>query len=385
MKTSPHHQKNATHHYTLSLLALLLIFLPIRASGSPPAWWYERGVITAKHPADYTAITQGQLKYLATAAADELDANFSCPWASGAGDTIHAMVAAWSTPTTNTTDYNAVTLGQLKSVAQPFYDQLGYEGWYPWSTNANAPSDYNIATIGQAKYLFSFDLTGDAIPDSWEDYYTHIEWWEDYYASHNDAATSSNALIELQAFTQSHYFNGATPTLSIVNGNNQTGPVNGLLPLPLVVSVTDSNGNPYIGAPVTFSTGIGALQASSIGTPVNTITVQSDGSGLAKAFLTLPNTTNATLTIDVKAGIAQTSFSEQSDNGSSTNSYVNPFVPSQVTANVNVDGSVDITWINNADPNDPRPIQVAYMDTNNIMQTITTVPAGSTSYHVPPQ
>jgi hypothetical protein len=373
MKPFPHHQKIGIPAF--SLLALLLVFLPLRASGSPPAWWYERGVITTNPPADYTAITQGQLKYLATAAAAELDAHFTSPWASGAGDTIHAMIASWSTPTTNTTDYNAVTLGQLKNVAQPFYDQLGYGGSYPWSYPANTASDYNVANIGQAKQLFSFDVTGDAIP----------HWWQHYYAINYPNMQSGNGLTYFQAFTERHYYHGATPTLSIVNGNNQTGPVNGLLPQPLIVSVTDGNGNPYVGAPVSFTTGAGTLQGSSIGTPATTITARSDSSGLAKAFLTLPTTHNATVTISASTGSAQTSFSEQSDNGSGTNTYVNPFVPSQVTANVNVDGSVDITWVNNADPNDPRPIQVAYMDTNNTMQTITTVPAGSTSYHVPPQ
>lgn len=378
MKPSPHHQKIGIP--ALSLLALLLIFLPVRASGTPPAWWYERGVITTNPPADYTAITQGQLKYLATAAAAELDANAD----GGAGDTIHAMIASWSTPTTNTTDYNAVTLGQLKNVAQPFYDQLisiGYTDDYPWNTSANAPSDYNIANIGQAKRLFSFDLTAtiDGVLAGWESYYGITDV--------NALALRGDGLSNLQAYRMglnpNDYYNGANPNLSIVNGNNQTGPVNGPLPQPLIVSVTDGNGNPYIGAPVSFTTGAGTLQSGSTGKPGATITVLSDGSGLARAFLTLPNIPNAPVAIFATTGNAQTSFSEQSDNGSGT--YVNPFAPSQVTANVNVDGSVDITWINNADPNDPRPIQVAYMDTNNTMQTITTVPAGSTSYHVPAQ
>ncbi|MEI7900704.1 MAG: RHS repeat-associated core domain-containing protein [bacterium] len=69
-------------------------------------------------------------------------------------------------------NYAAVTVGQLKETARPFYDRLGLAGHYPWS-EGGASNDYAIANIGQAKHLFSFDLQSldsdqDGMPDTWE-------------------------------------------------------------------------------------------------------------------------------------------------------------------------------------------------------------------------
>lgn len=89
----------------------------------------------------------------------------------GSGSNVWALVASFS----NTNNYRPVNLGQLKYVAQPFYDRLievGYTTSYPWSDSINPPNDYALANIGQAKNVFSFDLRldsdGDGIPDWWE-------------------------------------------------------------------------------------------------------------------------------------------------------------------------------------------------------------------------
>jgi len=132
---------------------------------------------------DYSALTQGQLKQMATAAFDELEAH--CP--GGAGPDVTALIKSWHVlepiagqpagpqdpasvfhlvngariplVTPQTDDYAAVNLGQPKSVATPFYGQLagvGYTQTFPWW--GGDADDYAAANVGQMKYLFSFDL-----------------------------------------------------------------------------------------------------------------------------------------------------------------------------------------------------------------------------------
>ncbi len=125
----------------------------------------------------FAAVNQGQLKNLAVAASDELDARIP----SGAGPQIHALIASWfqTNPagqfirdgqdrripkvTASTDDFAAVNLGQLKTVAQPFYDrliQIGYCDAYPWESSTTPPDDFALANLGQVKNLFNFNLIG---------------------------------------------------------------------------------------------------------------------------------------------------------------------------------------------------------------------------------
>ncbi|MGC3991662.1 MAG: hypothetical protein QM796_18625 [Chthoniobacteraceae bacterium] len=191
----------ATYWGGIAVVINTVLLLPLAATG--PGWWYERGIIATdsntgatKVADDYGAINQGQLKMLATTAYNELAAN--CPGGigdmtapNGTGYKLMLLINSWSTPqsgggrvpivTANTDDYAAVNLGQLKTVAQPFYTRLlevGYGTDYPWNAPGHgAADDYALANIGQAKYLFSFDLTGspnsydsngDGVPDWWE-------------------------------------------------------------------------------------------------------------------------------------------------------------------------------------------------------------------------
>ncbi len=152
-----------------------------------PDWWFSRAVIPRKNPAtttpswaggdyrtseDYAVLNQGQLKALATAAYDELEANLS----GGAGTAIAMLVKGWynldvngnlpapadRVPKTGVTSaYTAVNLGQLKNVAKPFYDRFiaaGFCPGYPWSYSALPPDDFALVNLGQAKNLFQFTL-----------------------------------------------------------------------------------------------------------------------------------------------------------------------------------------------------------------------------------
>ena len=155
------------------VVRVMFFFFPLAfsAQAQGPAWWYQRGVADADLPADdYALVTQGQLKWLANQACAEMDAHF------GAGANIAAVIGAFS----NTNNYYPANVGQVKYVAQPFYDRL-YEfnltntfpanmpGYYPWG-NSSSTNDYAIANIGQVKYVFGFDSAVDSDGDGLSDW-----------------------------------------------------------------------------------------------------------------------------------------------------------------------------------------------------------------------
>ena len=138
-----------------------------------PSWWTNRNVIISTSSTnDWAAVNLGQLKWFATNAYDELEANLS----GGSGTNIASMIAGFSV----SNNYVAINIGQLKNVSAPFWARLsevGYTNGYPWTTNTTADdNDYTIANLGQLKYVFNFELLGadwldsdsDGILDSWE-------------------------------------------------------------------------------------------------------------------------------------------------------------------------------------------------------------------------
>lgn len=220
--------------------------------------------------------------------------------------------------------------------------------------------------------------------------------WEKFY--HVPVGTDPNALAPrgdgftyLQAFRRrlnpNDIYNGQTPTLTLVSGDNQAGAPGGFVPQPLVVSVRGNGGNPLTNMPVNFSVsqGGGTLQKTNLTPPAGSITVNTDGSGQAKLYFRLPNAPNQTSRITASAGgsghLAQVVFTATSDNGGV--SYSDPFTPSNIVATVNPDGSADVSWINHTDPAGTEPINIRFRDRNGNWITAITVPAGSNSAHIP--
>ena len=167
--------------WRMALVLLLSAAGPLRAQqpqAAYPAWWTSQGVVNpAAAPNDYAAANQGQAKNMAVGAVSELNGDLA--QFGGAGEALDQLAAALLSGTSaQTNDYAVVNLGQLKALAQPFYDRLlslGYtagplsSGTYPWLSSGHAANDYAVANLGQLKYLFSFDLVADAngngIPD----------------------------------------------------------------------------------------------------------------------------------------------------------------------------------------------------------------------------
>jgi hypothetical protein len=165
--------------------AVIAGLIPTGQPATYPTWWFTNNVVVPLDPTneapvwpgdypaadDYGAINQGQLKQLAAAAYDELQ---SLP--GGTGETLDTLIKSWfqldgdgnfilvngarvPKVTAVTDSFAAVNLGQLKALAQPFYDRLiavGAASAYPWFGAANPADDFAMANLGQAKNLFSF-------------------------------------------------------------------------------------------------------------------------------------------------------------------------------------------------------------------------------------
>ncbi|AHF92925.1 sugar-binding protein [Opitutaceae bacterium TAV5] len=175
---------------TLLLVGLISVlgFQALNLLKAQPAWWMQQGVLDpAAAPDDYAAANIGQLKHITTQAAAEMNAHLP----GGAGPAINALVTSWQQPpATGVTrdDYAAVNLGQLKAVAQLFYNRLATAGIvvgpvvegssYPWPTDQSGADNYALVNVGQLKHVFSFtvpsgppgfvDTDGNGIDDNWE-------------------------------------------------------------------------------------------------------------------------------------------------------------------------------------------------------------------------
>jgi len=173
------------------------------ASAAMPAWWTNRAVLDpTAAPSDYGAILIGQLCWMATNAADELEENLR----GGAGTSAWAMVAGWE----GSQPYCFANIGQLKETAKPFYDRLiavGYTNAYPWTSGTADDADYALANIGQLKNMFSWDVTADGDMDGLRD------WWEiRWFGSTNETAEGDYDSDELN--NSDEYVHETCPTNS---------------------------------------------------------------------------------------------------------------------------------------------------------------------------
>ncbi|MDP1588901.1 MAG: hypothetical protein Q8M07_14220, partial [Prosthecobacter sp.] len=184
---------NLFRELTTALLCGLILLQS--AIAVAPEWWTTRGVLTPGKAADDHAVANvGQLKHLAQKAAQELDSSLP----GGAGTAIHALLAAWQSPPApgiTREDYAAVTLGQLKAVARPFYERLAAAGVlpagvYPWSTTGQAADDFAAANLGQLKAVFAFHPAQDSDGDGYSDAHEHAAGTDPLNAQHHPGMTT---------------------------------------------------------------------------------------------------------------------------------------------------------------------------------------------------
>lgn len=134
------------------LSATVFLLCAFAGLAGEPSWWRARGVTNGNASDDFAAANLGQLKNIARAASEELDAKIP----HGAGTEIKSLLAGFS----RGDDFAAINLGQLKAAAKPFYDRLIAEGFakeYPWNSRGTS-DDSAAANLGQLKNIFSFEI-----------------------------------------------------------------------------------------------------------------------------------------------------------------------------------------------------------------------------------
>jgi Pretoxin HINT domain len=134
-----------------------------------PSWWIDHRVLNLNvAPDDYAVLNQGQLKNIALAAFKE----FELKLPGGAGQDVTLLINGFTEINevgqrvpktgTQTDDFAAVSVGQLKAVAKPFYKRFAdvfLDGAFSWPIREGSFDDYAVANIGQAKALFGFDFS----------------------------------------------------------------------------------------------------------------------------------------------------------------------------------------------------------------------------------
>ena len=149
------------------------------AMAEVPAWWHEESLLQAgRCPQNSSPATVGQLRNVAAAARRYLDRALPA----GAGPQVEDALSRFLEYNPGpSADANRalLTQGQLKRMAQPFYDRMLDCGltlnqvrpgspeppWrYPWASAHSQEADGVPAQIGQLKWVFGFSVAPSSAP-----------------------------------------------------------------------------------------------------------------------------------------------------------------------------------------------------------------------------
>ena len=121
-----------------TIISLSILLISAVVFSAVPQWWVERGVANEGDAAyteeNYSAANVGQLMFMASRAAAELNAKAN----GGAGQAINTLVSGFAPYNASNPDanYEVANIGQVKYVAKPFYDRLfEIEASYPGAVN----------------------------------------------------------------------------------------------------------------------------------------------------------------------------------------------------------------------------------------------------------
>jgi alpha-tubulin suppressor-like RCC1 family protein len=174
---------------------------------------------------------------------------------------------------------------------------------------------YNYV-LSTSQFTALQDSAGSGLPDWWQiKYFGQI-------GNNPNSSPDGNGLTLLQDYQQgndptNYYSQGGaiiTPTIAITGGNNQTSTPGTFAPQPLVVQVTDGNGQALFNAPVAFSLlpGGGQVAASTLDVPGAFVSTTTDVNGHAQVYYLQPSGNNITGTITAATASRSVSFTETS-------------------------------------------------------------------------
>jgi len=167
-------------------------------------------------------------------------------------------------------------------------------------TDQDGMSDaWEIQHFGNLSHSGATDTDGDGLTDIQE------------YAKGSDptlADADGDGLTDFVDPYPSDFYNHSTPSLSVINGDNQIGAPNTFNSLPLDVATWNGSATaPLPNAPITFSvtSGEGSLATSIAGTLLPSLTVRADHDGTAQIYFMHGGSFGTTSAITVTAGNAQ--------------------------------------------------------------------------------
>lgn len=180
------------------------------------------------------------------------------------------------------------------------------ESWtFSFVINGSIPISYQwrkdgIAITGAT--ASTYDITDAAVADS--GIYTVV-------------ATNSigSACSEEATLTVIDYYNGATPTVSLLGGDNQYTYVSEFNAVPFDVAIWNTAGTePLVNAPVSFSVtqGGGVLAATTNSTTSSLLRLYTDADGTVQLFYKQPSSANIVSHILMTAGAAQLTLTSTS-------------------------------------------------------------------------
>jgi len=197
-----------------------------------------------------------------------------------AGMAVHYLATSSAYRDAGTTNLSANLLATLQSLTTYAPQDGGY-------------LDNNSPDLG-FHYSTNEDSDFDGLPD----------WWEIQYfgncaqsgAGDFDGDGLSNLQEYLNGSNPTDYYNGVLPLVTITGGNNQSGMPNTILPFPLTISVTATNGTPLTNAPITFAVSQGSAQiaVATNGTFSSSTNLLTDPTGHASVFVRLSSVLNVT-------------------------------------------------------------------------------------------
>lgn len=201
---------------SIAACALLGVLSWWAALAQPP-WWTDRNVLAPSGATnDYAPVVQGQIKHIAVAAFDELEAVLP----GGAGSNLGTLVSSFQ----NTNNYLTANQGQVKALAAVYYDRLievGYTDAYPWTASVTDDAHYAPALIGHVKRLFDFDVSGWLDPDADMDGMP-TEWETEYGFDPNDPADAAEDADSDGLSNLTEYTLGLHPRQADTDGDNLT-------------------------------------------------------------------------------------------------------------------------------------------------------------------
>jgi hypothetical protein len=149
-------------HLKMARLFVAIVSIARVSVGAEPSWWTDRGVKSDAAASDFAIANQGQAKWMALQAETELRSRLPDGYN---GPILTAPLGD---------NFASINQGQLKNLAQPFYDRIhaaalafpnknilrwlpsSVTGSYPWTDSPLDDKNFAPVNIGQLKYVFSF-------------------------------------------------------------------------------------------------------------------------------------------------------------------------------------------------------------------------------------